>query len=63
MNEKTESKSRHQPSTSVIPPEVEKPEARHKSLSMHDGVPVWYDCCSCEAEPYWQELADIEKGE
>ena len=21
--------------------------------SMHDGVPVWCDCCSCEAEPYW----------
>lgn len=29
----------------------------NKSLSMHDGVPVWYDCCSCEAEPYWAELA------
>ena len=23
------------------------------SLSMHDGVEVWCDCCSCEAEPYW----------
>jgi hypothetical protein len=23
---------------------------------MHDDVPVWYDCCSCEAEPYWQAL-------
>ena len=22
-------------------------------LSMHDGVDVWCDCCSCEAEPYW----------
>ena len=28
------------------------------SLSMHDGVQVWCDCCSCEAEPYWAELAD-----
>ncbi|MDX1697982.1 MAG: hypothetical protein R3308_06810 [Thiohalobacterales bacterium] len=23
------------------------------SLSMHANVPVWCDCCSCEAEPYW----------
>jgi len=29
---------------------------RKKSLSMHEDVPVWYDCCSCEAEPYWIEL-------
>jgi hypothetical protein len=25
-------------------------------LSMHDGVAVWCDCCSCEAEPYWVTL-------
>ena len=25
------------------------------SKSMHDGVEVWCDCCSCEAEPYWSE--------
>ena len=25
------------------------------SMSMHDGVEVWCDCCSCEAEPYWVE--------
>ena len=25
------------------------------SKSMHDGVEVWCDCCSCEAEPYWIE--------
>jgi hypothetical protein len=25
------------------------------SLSMHADVPVWCDCCSCEAEPYWLE--------
>ena len=29
---------------------------RKKSISMHDDVPVWYDCCSCEAEPYWEEM-------
>ena len=28
---------------------------RTASKSMHDGVPVWCDCCSCEAEPYWLE--------
>lgn len=26
-----------------------------KTISMHEDVPVWYDCCSCEAEPYWVE--------
>ena len=25
------------------------------SLSMHNGVDVSCDCCSCEAEPYWLE--------
>ena len=32
--------------------------AKRKSLSMHEGVAVWCDCCSCEAEPYWAELAE-----
>jgi hypothetical protein len=22
---------------------------------MHEDIPVWHDCCSCEAEPYWLE--------
>ncbi len=38
---------------------------RRKSLSMHDGIAVWCDCCSCEAEPYWVEMAEklgIEVG-
>ena len=26
-------------------------------LSMHNGVTVWCDCCSCEAEPYWAAMA------
>lgn len=30
-------------------------EKKKKSISMHEDVPVWYDCCSCEAEPYWEE--------
>ena len=29
-----------------------------RSMSMHDGIAIWCDCCSCEAEPYWAELAD-----
>ncbi len=28
------------------------------SISMHDGIAVWCDCCSCEAEPYWQAVAE-----
>ena len=31
--------------------------ASGRSLSMHDGVEVWCDCCPCEAEPYWAEIA------
>jgi hypothetical protein len=31
-----------------------------RPVSMHDGIPFWCGCCSCscEAEPYWAELAD-----
>lgn len=29
---------------------------KKKRISMHEDIPVWYDCCSCEAEPYWIEL-------
>ncbi|MDY6978385.1 MAG: hypothetical protein SV201_00775 [Pseudomonadota bacterium] len=29
----------------------------HESMSMHEGIAVWCDCCSCEAEPYWQAVA------
>ena len=31
------------------------------SKSMHDGVEVWCDCCSCEAEPYWIEEGTEER--
>ena len=30
-------------------------KAKRDSLSMHADVPVWCDCCTCEAEPYWLE--------
>jgi hypothetical protein len=33
------------------------------SLSMHADVPVWYDCCSCEAEPYWLEMMEEPRKE
>ncbi len=29
-----------------------------RSKSMHDGIAVWCDCCSCEAEPYWVAVAE-----
>lgn len=29
-----------------------------KRISMHEGIAPWCDCCSCEAEPYWAELAE-----
>jgi hypothetical protein len=29
-----------------------------KSKSMHEGIAVWCDCCSCEAEPYWVAVAE-----
>ncbi len=28
------------------------------SKSMHEGVAVWCDCCSCAAEPYWLAVAE-----
>lgn len=31
---------------------------QRKSLSMHDGIAVWCDCCSCEMEPYWAAVAE-----
>jgi hypothetical protein len=39
------------PSSATTPCDPRKTDK--KSLSMHDGVEVWEDCCSCEAEPYW----------
>jgi hypothetical protein len=28
-----------------------------RPISMHEGIAVWCDCCSCEIEPYWAEVA------
>jgi hypothetical protein len=47
--------------TRAIKPAAEQKTAGDKgrssgdSLSMHANVPVWCDCCTCEAEPYWLE--------
>jgi hypothetical protein len=52
--------TRH-PSAAETP--SDKPFKSDSSLSMHDTVEVWCDCCSCEAEPYWVEAfaQDAEK--
>jgi|GEM_PF-1983398 len=34
------------------------PQAVRSRISMHDGVTDRCDCCSCEAEPYWAEVAE-----
>ncbi len=31
---------------------------KRKRVSMHDGIAVWCDCCSCEAEPRWVAVAE-----
>lgn len=32
-------------------------QAKRKRANMHEGIAVWCDCCSCEAEPRWIEVA------
>ena len=31
---------------------------KHQGLSMHENIGYWCDCCCCEAEDRWRELAD-----
>lgn len=54
---------KHTQPVGACPPLAEETKAKEatgakpkRSLSMHEGIPVWYDCCSCEAEPYWVEI-------
>lgn len=47
-----------QPTQSTNPMQAGTAKPGSISLSMHDGVEVWCDCCSCEAEPYWVEAFD-----
>ena len=54
------SDSRQSPDTRIETPPKASQQAqkkKKKSLSMHEDVPVWYDSCSCQAEPYWLEVA------
>ncbi len=44
--------------TAVASAKQPRAAGKRASKSMHDGIAVWCDCCSCEAEPYWAELAD-----
>ncbi|GEM_PF-6565629 len=37
-------------------------EAGKPVKSMHEYVPDWYDCCACEAEPYWLAAMGEEPG-
>lgn len=34
----------------------EQGRPKKKRANMHEGIAVWCDCCSCEAEPYWVEV-------
>jgi hypothetical protein len=43
------------PTQAAVPAAGQQP--RSASKSMHDGIAVWCDCCSCEMEPYWAEVA------
>lgn len=52
MNSDTHS-AETRPEISTPPPATKK-----KRANMHEGIGVWCDCCSCEAEPRWAELAE-----
>lgn len=39
-------------------PVTQAASRKRKRLNMHEGIAVWCDCCSCEAEPYWQAVAE-----
>lgn len=39
-------------------PDEHAPNRPARRISMHEGIAVWCDCCSCAAEPYWLEVAE-----
>ena len=39
-------------------PAIPADREKKKRANMHDGIAVWCDCCSCEAEPYWVAEAE-----
>jgi len=51
-------RSQQQPeSNTVATPATARHRPKTMSKSMHAGIAVWCDCCSCEMEPYWAEVA------
>ncbi len=60
-NPKSDPEKQHEDGHSAVstsPPAITADRKSGQSLSMHDGIAVWCDCCSCEAEPYWAALAE-----
>lgn len=54
-----QSQSQQSQSPSEESPRPETPQ----SISMHENVETWEDCCVCEPEPRWQKLAEeMEEG-
>lgn len=53
MNDDLTDSDTRKPETSTPPPPAKK-----KRINMHEGIGVWCDCCSCEAEPRWAALAE-----
>lgn len=47
-----------EPDSSTAEPQGTVATPEKKPISMHEGVPVWHDCCCCEAEPYWIAVAE-----
>lgn len=55
---KSHSKSQQPAESGSLSPGPPTEKKQRKSLSMHDGIAVWCDCCSCEMEPYWAAVAE-----
>jgi len=51
-----DTRARDRTGTEPLPARAGEPPPA-QSKSMHEGVAVWCDCCSCEMEPYWAEIA------
>lgn len=46
--------------SNIKPSKQQVRKIEKKPVSMHENVPIWYDCCSCEAEPYWLDAMEAE---
>lgn len=45
------------PATASRQPASPAAGEKKQRANMHEGIAVWCDCCCCEAEPYWEEVA------